>query len=136
MTKLYRLLLVVLILTSVVLVYIIARTPRPTADLPPYEVTADSIASYERRADSLEGVVHVLEMDYDAVGLLKKPSARLRLDRLREQVEALRAAIERWRSARTSHGQNKAYRECILLYGKATGTCEVLGTDVPADSTR
>ena len=136
MTRFYRLLFFVFVLVSAVLAYIIVRNTRSRSDLLPAGVTADSIASYERRADSLERIAGVLEMDYDAIGLLDKPAARRRLDRLRVQVEALHVAIERWRTARTSHGQNKAYRECILLYGKATGVCEVLSTDVPADSTR
>ena len=134
MTKLYRILLILFIVLCAVLVYIIVRQSRTRVDYLASEVSADSITSYETRADSLGRAAEVLEADLGSLSGLAKASARRRLDGLRGEIAALRTAIERWRAARTPEDNNQAYRECILLYGKASGICEGLSTDVPPDS--
>ncbi|MFO7675723.1 MAG: hypothetical protein R6X12_05370 [bacterium] len=128
MSGLYKLLLVAFILLSAGLLYIVVRQSRDRADLLPFEVSEDSVAAYARRADSLGRVAEILEADLDALGLLEQPRARLQLARLRAEIASLRTAVERWQVARTSHDKDLAYRECVLLYGRVSGMCEVLRT--------
>jgi tryptophan 2,3-dioxygenase len=122
----YRLLLAAFVLLSAALVYIIVRQSRARVDYLPSEVSLDSIEMYARRADSLGRVAAVLAADIGALPALERPQAQWRLGRLREEIAALETAVERWRVARDPSSQDQAFRECILLYGRASGMCEVL----------
>lgn len=128
MNTLFRLLLVVFVALSGVLVYIIVRQSRARIDYLATEVSEDSIAAYSDRADSLERLAETLEMDLSSTTLLEQPAARLRLARLHDEIAALRSAVERWRVARTPAEQDHAWRQCILLYGRASGICDALQT--------
>ncbi|HDQ98751.1 MAG TPA: hypothetical protein ENN51_00485 [candidate division WOR-3 bacterium] len=134
MNTLFRLLLVAFIALSGVLVYVVVRQNRARSDYLVSEVSADSIIAYEDRADSLERVTEILEADLPSLRLLDQPAARFRLDRLRGEIAALRTAVERYRVARTPTEQNQAYRECILLYGRATGICDALFVEPSAET--
>lgn len=131
MNTLFRILLVAFIALSGVLVYIVVRQSRARADYLVSEVSADSIQAYADRADSLARVAEILELDLGSLRLLDQPAARFRLDRLRGEIGALRTAVERYRVARTPAEQNQAYRECVLLYGRATGVCDALLVETP-----
>jgi len=98
------------------------------------DVSEVSIASYAARADSLAVVAESLDERFDRAGILARPAVGLRLSRLSEEIEGLRQAIERWHSAQDAFGRNQAYRECILIYGRASGMCE--GLNAETDTTR
>jgi len=129
MTRFARVLIILLIVGVGFIIYLIVRTSRERIPVLPTEVSADSIMAYEARADSLSVGADTLEDVLGRAGLLEQPGIRRRLARLNEEIDALRTAVERWRAARDSNGQGQAYRECILLYGRASGVCDALRID-------
>lgn len=126
MNTLFRLLFALFVALSAVLVYIVVRQNRERVDYLPSEVGGETVEAYADRADSLERVAEVLELDISALGLLEQPAARRQLARLRAEIAALRTAVERYRVARTPAAQDQSYRECVLLYGRASGICDAL----------
>lgn len=132
MNTVYRVLLVAFILLSTVLVFIVVRTNRARVEPLDFEVSEDSITAYEQRADSLGRVAEVLEADLNALGVLDQLPVRARLDGLKREISALRVAVDKWKSGREKYDSGTSYRQCILLYGRATGICDALSEDLPA----
>jgi hypothetical protein len=67
-----------------------------------------------------------------AVGTAKRREVRARLAEFESQISDLKHAIAQWRLARGGDAPNEAYRQCLLLYGKARGVCEALAPDTLA----
>ncbi len=133
MTRLARVLLVLLIIGFGFIIYLIISANRGRTDLLPAEVSADSIKVYQQRADSLEMEVPLLRARLEDAGLLQQPRIRQKLTRLEEEIASLKNAVERWRASRDTGGDNQSYRQCVLLYGRATGICDVLQVDTTGE---
>ncbi len=134
MTKLYRALVILLVLLSGFLVYTIVRRAAPRPVLYASDVSAESVGVYERHADSLDLVSDSLRAQFDRSGLIKQPGIALRLQRLDEEITGLRQAVERWHVAQQGYDRNQAYYDCVLMYGRASGICE--GLKVETDTAR
>jgi len=133
-TTLYRVLVVALVLLSAFLVYTIVRRSAPRPMLFSSDVGKDTIDAYARRADSLAAVAESLNVEFSRTGIINRPGLSLRMVRLGEEIDGLRQAVERWEQSQQSFDRDRAYRECILIYGRASGICE--GLKVEADSGR
>lgn len=99
------------------------------AGLVVFEVGADTIKAYENRIVELENTAKRIHSRI----ILAPINERLRLERrltvLNEEIRDLKGAVEQWRAARTAKSASSIYRQCILLYGKASGICELLAED-------
>lgn len=126
MRGLVRLLTILLIVVFGFLLYVLVASWRSRTPYVASEVSADSISVYQNRADSLELIADSLRSRLDQAGLLQQPRIQLQLDRLDEEIRSLRVAITKWETAHKTAGAGAAYRECILLYGRASGACQVL----------
>jgi hypothetical protein len=54
---------------------------------------------------------------------------QLRIAALQRELAGLRRAVDEWRATRTGTGGPAAFRQCVLLYGKASGVCDALALD-------
>jgi hypothetical protein len=129
-----RAILVLLIVGFGVTIFLIVRSSPKRIDYIPAEVGMDSVAAYEKRAGELEAESDSLARVLERVGLLQQPFVRAQLERVEQEVYALRVAVEKWKSARTTSAQGQAYRECVLLYGRASGACAVLRESEPPET--
>lgn len=134
MDKISRVILIVLIVGFAVTIFLIVRNSPKSVDYIASEVGTDSIAAYEQRAEELEVEADSLAEALERVGLLQQPFVRTQLGRVEHEVQALRVAVEKWKSARTTSAQGQAYRECVLLYGRASGACAVLRESEPPET--
>jgi len=94
-----------------------------------FEVSAESAAVYEQRVAELEAQVDNLKKRLEAVGTAERRAVKARLAEFDSQISDLRRAIAQWRLARGGDAPNEAYRQCLLLYGKARGVCDALAPD-------
>jgi hypothetical protein len=97
-----------------------------------FEVGAESAAAYEQRVADLEARVEVLKKRMDAAGTNERREVKARLAEFDRQIADLRRAIAQWRVARGGDAPNEAYRQCLLLYGRARGVCDALAPDTLA----
>jgi len=102
------------------------RQSRPVA----FEVGPESIQAYLVRIGALEETAARIHNRLQQVA----PGERARLSRqlqlLDAQLRDLRVAVAQWRAARTSgRSSSDLYRNCLLLYGRASGICAVLAED-------
>jgi len=134
MRGLLRVIVVLLIVLAGLLVYLIVRQSRSRVDLLAHEVSADSIAVYQARADSLAVIAESLEVRFEKAGALTRPVVLRELATLEDEIASLRIAIDKWRNARGKYGEGQASRECILLYGRASGICDALQEAEPPPS--
>ena len=95
----------------------------------PFEVDADSVVVYEQRVAELEIQVDNLKKRMVAAGTAERREVKARLVQFEVQMSDLKRAIAKWRVARGGDAPNEAYRQCLLLYGKARGVCEALAPD-------
>jgi len=97
-----------------------------------FEVTAESAAAYEKRLAELVARVELLKKRMEAAGTVERREVKARLAEFERQIYDLRHAIAQWRLARGGDAPNEAYRQCLLLYGRARGVCEALVPDTLA----
>lgn len=129
MKLLLQVLTALLVLVSAVTVFLAVRLYTGRAPVYASQVGPDSIAVYERKADSLEQVVASLAARMDSIGLLRRPGLNFKLQRLEGEIAGLRRAIAEWHRTRDSARRNQLYQECLVLYGRASGMCELLLTE-------
>jgi len=94
-----------------------------------FEVSAESAAAYEQRVAELEARADTLKKRMEAAGTAEQRAVKVRLAEFESQVSDLKHAIAQWRLARGGDAPNEAYRECLLLYGKARGVCDAMAPD-------
>lgn len=95
-------------------------------------LTLDSIARYQERLEQLQAAAARLRERATTAGRVERLRLERHIDRLDAEIRDLAVAIEQWRSALTNAGQADMYRRCILLYGRASGICDVLMSDTLA----
>jgi hypothetical protein len=100
-------------------------------------INADSIRVFEERAAQLTASVDSLKAALTRAGLVAKLPVARRLEATEARLSELRYTLRRWRDARDEEGRGQAYRDCLLLYGKAQSACQALSFDtLPPDSAR
>jgi len=105
------------------------RERRQQAGPVSFEVSAESIASYQARIDELEARVARIRIRLP-LSLPGERAAYVRLiAELEEEIRDLRVAVEQWRSARGVRATDDLYQRCVLLYGRASGVCDALAAE-------
>lgn len=127
--------LVGLVVVGIGLIGYLLLRGRESGDRLP-EIGAESVAVYRTRAESLATEADSLERALLGSGLTEQPGLRRHLGRLREEIAELRRAVGEWEAARQQERRNAAYRECILIYGRASGVCDALKSETPRDTAR
>jgi len=92
-------------------------------------VGIETITLYQARADSLRARADSVRLQLERAGLLSRPSVRAHLALLDDEIIALERTIEVWRKSKKVRGEVDLHRQCILLYGKASGVCNALASD-------
>jgi len=119
-----------LILAGYVVLDSVQRSRRPAQPSAlPFEVSAESVAVYEQRAAELQATADSLKKRLQAVGTAERRDVKARVAEVERLISELRRAIAQWRIARGGDAPGAAYRQCILLYGRARGACDVLAPD-------
>jgi hypothetical protein len=119
------------------LIYNFTRARQRQADLVVFEVSTDSIKAYEQRIEELELRIQGIRSRITLAPLTEQLIQERQLSVLERQLRDLKVAVEQWRQARTQKTAADIYRQCILLYGKAAGVCELLLTDtLPAPQSK
>lgn len=124
----WLLLFVVALLTATLVLRFAVERGRQARPIP-YEVSADSIATYQERLAQLKDHLNRLQDK----ARQSEPWERLRLERrlqlLSAKIRDLEVAVAQWRAARSPNAAGNLYRNCILLYGQASGVCDALAAD-------
>ncbi|MCX7732395.1 MAG: hypothetical protein N2248_04455 [candidate division WOR-3 bacterium] len=132
--------LVLVLLGGVLLGYLIfnfAQARRRQVDvLPDFEAGTDSIQAYLGRIEELERRAKGVRSRIATAPINERVIRQRELAVLEDKIRELRLAVEQWRQARTKTTANDLYRKCIMLYGSASGVCELLLSDtLPAAGT-
>lgn len=126
----FWILLLVLVGLVGYLTYSFIRQRRTQVDFVDYEVSRDSVESYQRRVVELEARAESLRVRLEDAHLVERPSVRARLSALNREIAALKHAVEQWQTSRSGGtGSSNVYRQCVLLYGRASGVCDALSLD-------
>lgn len=102
---------------------------RPQSTAVPFEVGAESVAVYEQRMTELRAWADSLKERMKAAGTAERRDVKARVAEAERLISELQRAIEQWRVARGGDAPDAAYRQCILLYGRARGACDALASD-------
>ncbi|MEO0021532.1 MAG: hypothetical protein ABIK48_05090 [candidate division WOR-3 bacterium] len=125
--------LVLVLLGGVLLGYLIfyfAQARRQQVDvLPDFEAGTDSIRAYITRIEELERQAKGVRSRIASAPLTERIIRERELAVLEDKIRELKLAVEQWRQARTKKSANDLYRKCIMIYGRASGICELLVSD-------
>jgi Flp pilus assembly protein CpaB len=105
------------------------RTPRARPVQVSSDVGPESIQAYRERVEQLRMKAEDMKRRMQAAGTLDRPDVTERLLRFEQEAGQLELAIRRWGSSLDRAGKNEAYRQCIMLYGRASGVCDALAPD-------
>jgi len=92
-------------------------------------VGIETITLYEARADSLRARADSVRRQLERTGLLSRRPVKTHLALLEDEIVALERTIEVWRKSKKLRGEVDLHRQCVLLYGKASGACDALAAD-------
>lgn len=111
------------------LLYGFFQDRRKSPDAVYYEVTTDSVLAYRERAAEIRAQSKLLKARIEELKLWERPGVQARIEELDRQVAGLELAVERWEAGRRTRSEKDLYRQCILLYGEASGACKSLAFD-------
>ncbi len=112
------------------LVFYFAQARRQQVDLlPDFEAGTDSIRAYVSRIEELERQAKGVRSRIAHAPLTERMIRERELAVLEDRIRELKLAVEQWRQARTKKSANDLYRNCIMIYGRASGICEALFSD-------
>ena len=121
------------IIAILLLAYVVYSLAAPRSRRSDYissaEVSAESVQVYMTKAADLEQRADSLRRRLTELRLVDRPGVQLRIAALERELSGLRQAVEQWRAARSGTGGPAAFRQCVLLYGKASGVCDALSLD-------
>jgi len=92
----------------------------------------ETITLYQARADSLRARADSVRLQLERAGLLSRRSVKAHLALLEDEIVALERTIEVWRKSKKVRSEVDLHRQCVLLYGKASGVCDALASDTLA----
>lgn len=112
------------------LIFHFAQARRQQVDvLPDFEAGTDSIKVYITRIEELEGQAKRVRSWIANAPLAERIVRERELAVLEDKIRELKLAVEQWRQARTKKSANDLYHKCIMIYGRASGICELLLSD-------
>ncbi len=123
----FLLFIVALIFGYLIFNFVYQRTKQ--AGFVVFEVSAESIRAYEDLVRTLEKNAEEIRKRLDSSPLNQRLTLERRLAVLEGKIRDLKVAIEQWRQTKAPRSAADLYRQCILLYGKAAGVCELLIAD-------
>jgi len=123
----FLLFIVALIFGYLIFNFVYQRTKQ--AGFVVFEVSAESIRAYEDLVRTLEKNAEEIRKRLDSSPLNQRLTLERRLAVLEGKIRDLKVAIEQWRQTKAPRSAADLYRQCILLYGKAAGVCELLIVD-------
>lgn len=94
-----------------------------------FEVVPESIKAFEERVEKLERDAALLCDRLGSSRLMERDFINRRIALLEQGIQNLKTAVAKWRTVRDFKSAAEIYRNCLLLYGKAAGVCELLATD-------
>jgi len=129
MKTVFRLLVVALLVVGAYFLYHVARERGQQAAPVAAGTTTDSIVAFQGRVERLRADAARLRVRAAQAGPLERPRIERDVDRLDAEIRDLSVAIEQWRSATGAPAQASMYQKCVLMYGRASGVCDVLADD-------
>ncbi|MEO0078639.1 MAG: hypothetical protein ABIK86_06555 [candidate division WOR-3 bacterium] len=94
-----------------------------------YDVSAEVIAGYAARADSLRQQANSLRARLERTGLLQRRAVRAHLTLLEDEIVALERTVEKWKKSKRTRSEVDLGRQVILLYGEASAAAQALAAD-------
>lgn len=129
MKAIFWLLVILLCVTAGYLIVQVAQGRKEQVSRLNPDLTLDSIAAYQERVEQLQATAARLREKAAVANRLERLRLERRIDRLEAEIRDLLTAIEQWRSVTGEAAQADIYRRCILLYGRASGICDILSSD-------
>lgn len=112
------------------LIFNFAHARRQQVDiLHDFEAGADSVQAYLARIEELERQAKGVRSRIANAPLNERLIRERELAVLEDKIRELKLTVEQWRQARTKQTATDLYRKCLLLYGGASGICELLLSD-------
>lgn len=138
MKAIFWFLLIVLAVLFGLFIYSATRQRLGRSNLVVFEVTAESVKAFEARVAELKKNAEILRDRLTTSRLIERILLNRRLELLEKEIADLQEAVAMLRSTMDYKSAADIYRKCLLLYGKASGVCELLATDTlpPADRQR
>ncbi len=94
-----------------------------------YDVSAEVIAGYAAKADSLRTRADSLRRRLELSGLLGRRAVQAHLTLLEDEIVALERTVEKWMKSKRSRSDFDVERQVILLYGEASAAAQALAAD-------
>ncbi len=94
-----------------------------------YDVSAEVIAGYAAKADSLRQQADSLRARLEGAGLLRRRAVQAHLTLLEDEIVALERTVEKWVKSKRSRSDVDIERQVILLYGEASAAAQALAAD-------
>jgi hypothetical protein len=93
------------------------------------DIGPDSVATYEQRIVDLKASSTALKERLGRLGTVSRPDVQERMRLFDAEIANFERAVAEWKAEHNRAGQGEDYRQCILLYGKASGVCQSLAPD-------
>lgn len=106
--------------------FLIRGRSRPRSSL---IAPAESLAAFRERAGALRQQSRLLRARLSQSKLWERPAIQARIVELDRQITELDSAIVRWQAALGAKEGPDIYRQCVELYGTASGFCRALALD-------
>jgi len=129
MKGLFWFLLLVLAFLFGLLFYTANQRQRIKSRVMVFEVTPESVQVFERRVAELESSAVVLRNRLSSSSVVERLLINRRLGYLERQIEELKLTLDKWRATKDVNSAASIYYKCLLIYGKASGVCELLASD-------
>lgn len=106
--------------------FLIRGRSRPQSSL---IAPAESLAAFRERAGVLRQQSRLLRARLSQSKLWERPAIQARIVELDRQITELDSAIIRWQASLGTKEGPDIYRQCVELYGAASGFCRALALD-------
>jgi hypothetical protein len=122
-------LLLVLAFLFGLLLYTVNQRQRLKSRVMVFEVTPESVQVFQRRVAELESSAVVLRNRLSSSSVVERLLINRRLGYLERQIEELKLTLDKWRATKDLKSAASIYYKCLLIYGKASGVCELLASE-------
>lgn len=129
MKALFWFLLIVVAVLAGAVIFNFTRERTKQAGVIIFEIGADTIKAYEERIAELENKVEQIRKRMETANPLLRLQLQRQLPALEATIRDLKVAVAQWRTEKRGRFSGDVYRQCILLYGKASGVCDLLLSD-------
>jgi hypothetical protein len=94
-----------------------------------YDVSAEVIAGYAAKADSLRHKADSLRARLERSGLFGRRAVQAHLALLEDEIVSLERTVEKWTKSKRTRSDVDLHRQVILLYGEASAAAQALAAD-------